>query len=87
MGHRRRADPHVHFCGTSFAERHNKFATGCSPHNGIVNHNHALARKHIRQWIELHANSGLPHGLGGLNKGSAHVAILDQTIGIGIPLT
>ena len=83
MGDRRGADAHVHFGGTGIADGRHELAAGGAADDGVVDHHHALAGEHIRQGVELHADAGFTHRLGGLNEGAAHVAVFDQTIAEG----
>ena len=80
---RRRADAHVHLGGSGIAQGGHQLAAGGAAHDRVVDHHHPLARQHIRQRVELHADARLAHGLGGLDEGAAHIAVLDQAIAEG----
>ena len=66
--------------GTGIAKGCHQLAAGSAPHNRVVDHHHPFTREHIGQGIELDPNTRLPHGLGGLDKGAAHIAVFDQSI-------
>ena len=73
----------MHFSRSGIAKGLNKLATGRATHDRIIDHHNAFAVEHIGKGIELHADAGFAHRLGGLNEGTTDVTVLDQTIGIG----
>src|SRR5665648_853650 len=52
-------------------------------HDGVVDHDEALAADHGAQRIELHADAHLAQLVVGLDEGAVHVAVLDEAFGVG----
>ena len=73
----------MHFLRTGLAEHPHEGALGVTANDGVVNHNEALAGNHGLERVELQADTELTDGLRGLNEGSAHVGVLDQTVAVG----
>ena len=56
---------------------------GGAAHDGVVHHVEASVLDHGAHGIDLHAHAELPHALGGLNEGAAHVVVADEGVFVG----
>src|SRR5665647_3081396 len=80
---RRRADAQVHLFGAGAEQHVDELARGVAAHDGVVDHDEALAADHGAQRIELHADAHLAQLVVGLDEGAVHVAVLDEAFGVG----
>src|SRR5919202_359173 len=76
---RRRGDAEVHFLSASLEEEPHELAGRVPPDDGVVYHNHPLARDNRRQRVELQAQAQLAHTVSRLDERPAHVAVLYET--------
>src|SRR6185437_4796397 len=77
-GHGRRADAHVDFHGARRAHHCDEPTCGGAAHDGIVDHDYALALQHFSYRVVLHLHLRIAAGLFRLDEGSAYIVIADK---------
>ena len=70
----------MHFLRASFAEHTHEGTLSVTANDGVVNNDEALASNHGLERVQLQTDTELADGLRGLNEGSTHVSVLDQTV-------
>ena len=73
----------MHFLRASFAEHTHEGTLGVTANDGVVNDDEALTCNHRLERVQLESNTELADSLRGLNEGSTHVGVLDQTVTVG----
>ncbi len=75
----------MNLLGASTAQHLYELHHGGATHDGVVNHYQALTCNVVFKRVELHAHTHGAQLLRRLNKGAAHVAILDETLAVRNP--
>ena len=68
------------FLGAGVLEHADDLLGGGAAHDGIVDHDYALALDVVAQRVQLEANAHLAHLLRWLDKGAGDVAVLDEAL-------
>ena len=78
-----RVDADVNLLGAGVAQHLDELHHGGAANDGVVDDDQALALDIVAQWIELHAHAHGTQLLRGLDKRTAHIAILDEALAKG----
>src|SRR5262249_25384564 len=74
-----RADPHMHFFGAGLADHFHDLAAGGSADDRIIDDDDTFAMEHLGDGIQLDLHAEVPDRLFGLDEGTSHVMVPDQT--------
>ena len=73
----------MHFLCACVADELDQTSHRGTTHDGVINHDNALALNRAAQGIELQTYRALTLVLTGLNEGTANITILNQTHAVG----
>ena len=79
----RGADAVMHFLGACFAQQADGASAGGAAHDGVIDQDNALVLDGGGDGVQLDAHAALALGLGGLDKGTSDILVLDKAHAVG----